>query len=255
LAALVYLDTETTGKGKEDRLCQIAMLVEEIETDLFSDQFSESKKPPKIYIDFCKPPLPIGYGAMSIHHITNEMTEDEPTYNESKTAKILNKLNLHDNTLIIHNAPFDMEMLTREGFKWRGKVIDTLRCARHLIDTESHAMQYLRYSLGLYRSEKELCQTLRIKISAHDALGDVIVLYLLAEYLQKEHSINELTELSNKPLLLKTISFGKYKGQTFEDIAKSDRQYLKWLLDSESQKDDKNSDMITTINHYLASGR
>ena len=219
MAALLYLDTETTGNGKDDRLCQVAMLVEESDENLFETQ----KKRVKTHIDFCKPPIPISYGAMSVHNITNEMIIDKPAYNSCKTAGVLNKLNRCENTLIIHNAPFDIAMLEREGFKWRGRVIDTLRCARHVIESDSHALQYLRYSLGLYNQEQELCKKLHKTIKAHDALGDVIVLYLLTQHLQKTHSINELIELSKKPQLLKKISFGKYRGKTYEEIAKTDK--------------------------------
>ena len=54
---LIFLDTETTGTDKDDRLCQIAFKTEAglIVNELFN------------------PGKPISVKAMSIHHITNEM--------------------------------------------------------------------------------------------------------------------------------------------------------------------------------------
>lgn len=45
-------------------------------------------------------------------------------------------------------------------------------------DLESYSLQYLRYYLGIYKKEKD------IEILPHDAMGDVVVLKNLFEYLQ-----------------------------------------------------------------------
>ena len=60
----IFLDTETTGTDKDDRLCQIAFKTEAglIVNELFN------------------PGKPISIEAMSIHHITNEMVMDKPLF-------------------------------------------------------------------------------------------------------------------------------------------------------------------------------
>ena len=56
----IFLDTETTGNGPADRLCQIAFKTKEGLTvhELFN------------------PGMPISVDAMTVHHITNEMVRE-----------------------------------------------------------------------------------------------------------------------------------------------------------------------------------
>lgn len=63
----IFLDTETTGTEKKDRLCQLAYKTET----------------GKIVNQLFKPPLPIAIEPMSIHHITNEMVENKPAFKDS----------------------------------------------------------------------------------------------------------------------------------------------------------------------------
>jgi len=142
MAKYILLDTETTGVEEKDRICQLAFLVLD-------------KSDIKSYDSLCKPPLPINYWAMSVHNITNEDVEDKPSFENCESALKLDELNSEENILIIQNAPFDLGMLKKEGFEWRGKLIDTLRCIKHLEpEHESHSLQYLRYALGFYKDEK-----------------------------------------------------------------------------------------------------
>ncbi len=242
--AFVMLDTETTGAGPADRLCQIAFIVAQNGVELTLHQ------------DLCKPPLPIATGAMAVHHITPEMVENAPEYAACESAARLAELNNGENILVIHNAPFDVAMLEREGVVWQGPVIDTLRCARHLIESESHALQFLRYHLGLYREEPAIADRLGVAIAAHDAAGDVAVLYLLMQHLlesvgKSAAGIEQLVTLSGQPVLLKKFRFGKYKGMAFEEIARSDPGYLDWLLKSEMQKSEPDEDLRHTLESYL----
>jgi len=238
MAKYILLDTETTGTEEKDRICQLAFIVLD-------------KNKTKSYESLCKPPVPIGYFAMSVHNITNEDVEDKPPFEKCESALKLNELNSEENILIIQNAPFDLGMLKKEGFEWKGKLIDTLRCVKHLEpEHESHSLQYLRYALGFYKEEKELADKFGIEIKAHDALGDVIVLNILMKYLVTKvgRDINRLVELTQKPILYETVPFGKYRKKRFEEIAKTDRQYLEWAMKSM----DLDSDMQYTINYYLS---
>ena len=75
---------------------------------------------------------------------------------------------------VAHNAAFDVAILRREGIKPRN-IICTYKVAS-AIDTEErfshYSLQYLRYALGI-----------EIEANAHDAIGDVLVLEALFEYL------------------------------------------------------------------------
>lgn len=237
----ILFDTETTGGGENDRICQIALGI-------------LKKEGCDYYIDYCKPPLPISYGAMAVHGITEEEVADKPFFLDTNSAKLLASLNSQNSVLIAHNAKFDIDMIKKEGIEWGGFVIDTYRCAKHLIDSDSHALQYLRYSLGLYKSEKD-DEANRLKaefgdmMNPHNALFDIYILKKLLFYLiDLTGDYKKLIELTNTPVLLTTMKFGKYKGESFEEIAKKDPSYLKWL---KNNKQDSDQDLEYTLDYYL----
>ncbi|DAB36556.1 MAG TPA: DNA polymerase III subunit epsilon, partial [Sulfurospirillum cavolei] len=170
---IIVLDTETTGMFEKDRICQLSFLVlnEEFEIE-------------EVHDALCKPPLPISYEAMAIHHITHEMVEGEPACVQTKAYKRLLELNSPANILVIQNAAFDLNMLAKEGFASQMNLIDTFRILRALYPNDgSFSLQFKRYQWGLYKEEEGIAQKLGITINAHDALGDVIVLKHLFERL------------------------------------------------------------------------
>ncbi len=225
----VILDTETTGAEEKDRICQLAFLV--ASPRLVGTQIEE------VHEDLCKPPLPISYGAMAVHHITNEMVEKAPECPQSESFRRLEALNTPENLLVIQNAPFDLQMLEKEGFVPKMPIIDTLRCLRHLYpDLESHALQYVRYAFGLYRNEVKEARSIGLKIRAHDALGDVLVLKLLLDRLLLERTPQELVELTKRPITYTRFGFGKYRGEEVSEVARRDPGYLEWLLSKEGEE-------------------
>jgi exodeoxyribonuclease X len=233
---IIILDTETTDLDEQARLVQLAY--KNITT---GDEVCE----------YFKPPVPISYGAMAISHITEATVAGKPTFNGSNFQIDLAKI-LTDNILVAHNAAFDIRILNNEGIK-TNKYIDTLRVARHLIDCEQYKLQYLRYFLKLDAEGQ-----------AHDAMGDIIVLESLFEYLKKivkdkfflnsdSEIFQKMMELTQTPFLLKLFTFGKYNGKTFEEVNKIDQGYLRWLFASESSKgqSNQNEELVYTLKKYL----
>lgn len=235
---LIFLDTETTGNelGK-DRLCQVCYRVgDEIKTEYF------------------KPPVPMTVKSMSITHITDKMLEDKPPFEGSKMKKDLEAL-LKDGVMVAHNAKFDVAMLEAEGLTVP-RYICTLRVARHL-DANAiipeYNLQFLRYYLNL-----------EVEGGAHDAEGDVNVMYALFNRLlskmkekcgSEEKAIERMLEISSTPSLLAKFSFGKYKGQRIEEIFRSDRGYMEWMLRAKSEEGDDNEDLLYTLKYYLEADR
>lgn len=236
---LIFLDTETTGAGPEDRLCQVAY-------SFRGEEFEE----------LFKPPIPIGIEAMSVCHITNKMVEDKKVFQESQMYKNLKKLFSEGNILVAHNAGFDVDMLKKEGLEMP-EVIDTLKVVQHL-DVEAeipkYNMQYLRYYFDLEVEDA----------TAHDALGDIRVLeklfFLLFDKMKEqgkseEEIIKEMIEISARPILIKKFNFGKYNEMKVAEVFQSDRGYLEWLLgekvkvrDSGGENDEN---WIYTLEYYL----
>jgi DNA polymerase-3 subunit epsilon/exodeoxyribonuclease X len=227
---LIFVDTETTGLEKSDKIIAIALIaIDGDEVTIKNDLINDGKKiPPK---------------ASSINHITNEMIKDKPTLQDSDTFKFLELNNIYDHTLISHNINFDLEMLSsNSSFSWQGKIIDTLRVSKHLMpECEEFSLQFLRYELKLYKQEKE-------KITPHDALSDARVTKLLYETLLELAPKEKLQELTGQNVLMQKFEFGKYTGKYIEEISMIDRGYLEWML---SNIMDLDEDLRYSIKYYL----
>jgi len=224
----IILDTETTGTAESDRIIQLGFMV------LGSATI-------EVQNEFCNADVPISYGAMEVHGITPEMIEGKLSCAETQAYKRLEELNTPENVMIIHNAPFDIAMLEKEGFELQMQLIDTLRCAKHIFeDEEAHRLQYFRYKMGLYKLESAEAKKLGVEIKAHDAIGDVLVLKLFLTELRKktqelypdENPVTKLIELTKKPVFVKVLRFGKHKGKKLEDVALEDPGYLQWMKKS-----------------------
>ena len=244
MAKYIILDTETTGAGESDRVIQLGYIV-------------LGTKEIEVHNEFCSTEVPISYGAMEVHNITPDMIENKPLCQDTRAYQRLQELNSEKNFLIIHNAPFDIGMLQKEGFEVKMQVIDTLRVAKHLFpDEEAHRLQYFRYKMGLYKEEEQEASRLGILVKAHDAIGDVLVLKLLLSQLRKsveeqfvgENAVEKMVELTNTPIMIKTFRFGKYKGKTLEEVAQNDAGYLRWMLSGMENLDE---DMRYSINTLL----
>jgi DNA polymerase III epsilon subunit family exonuclease len=244
MATYVLFDTETTGNQESDRIIQIgAMIV-------------HSKDHIDIYDELCSSDEPIKIEAMEVHNITPDMIENKPPFAQTKFATDINHYNNPSNYLIAHNISFDLGMLQKEGFESQYTIIDTLRCAKHLLpNSPAHRLQYLRYSLGLYKIEQQEASNLGITIKAHDAIGDVLVMKLLLSHLvkltQEQYSginpMQKLAELTKTPVLMSEFKFGKYKNERIDEIASQDIGYLKWMRNNL----DLDEDMKYTLDFYL----
>jgi len=233
---LIFFDTETTGNTENDFLVQIAYKCgEENFTGLY------------------KPPVKIPPEASAVHHITDKMLTEKPTFKESTDQPIIKKLfEDKDSVVIAHNAPFDLMIIKKEEII-PNKFICTLRVARELDKEgkiEKYNLQYLRYLLDL-----------DVEATAHDALGDVLVLEKLfarllkklieTENLNEAEAIEKMIEISSHPSLLRSFNFGKHLGKKIEDVLATDRGYLEWLLAQKLESDQIDEDWIYTLKHHL----
>ncbi len=232
---LIFLDTETTGIEKTDRLAQVCYRVGD-----------------EVKVGYFKPPLPMSVKSMSITHITNKMLADKQPFIGSEFAYTLQTL-LSTGVLVAHNALFDLEMLKREGMEIP-KFICTLRVARHLDSggiIPEYNLQYLRYYLDL-----------EVSGNAHDAEGDVHVLYAVFQRLlskiqettgDEDSAIQKMIEISSVPSLYKKFNFGKYKDKMIAEVVQTDRGYLEWLLKQKRESGEDDVDWMYTLEYYLNS--
>ncbi|MFZ2226776.1 MAG: exonuclease domain-containing protein [Candidatus Moraniibacteriota bacterium] len=236
---LIFLDTETTGTGPNDRLCQVAYKFQGQEFD-----------------ELFRPPVPIEIDAMAVSHITNKMVADKEAFVDSAMHRHLAEIFSGDKILVAHNAGFDVEMLRRENLAI-AKIIDTLKLAQYLDvsgEIPRYSMQYLRYYHDLDVTDAP----------AHNALGDIRVLEKLFDYyfekmLEKSGDVakvlEEMLAVSSRPILIKKFNFGKYNGEKIADVAQRDRNYLRWLLSEKIKVRDSGGEndenWIYTLEHYL----
>ncbi len=236
---LIFLDTETTGMGPDDRLCQVA--------------YSFGGKEAKASF---KPPLPISIDAMAVTHITNRMVADREPFADSEMFHELARIFADGAVLVAHNAPFDVEILKRERLDVR-ESIDTFKLAHHLDpagEIPRYGLQYLRYYHDLDVEDA----------SAHDALGDVRVLRKLFEFefakmlaVSGDESavLDKMIGISSRPILIRKFNFGKYVGEAVAKVAQEDAGYLSWLLNQKvmarERGEDNDEDWIYTLDYYL----
>lgn len=229
----IFLDTETTGIGEDDRLCQLAYVL-------------EGGVP---FEGLFKPPVPITIESMAITHITEKMVADKEAFNTSETCQELrNLLAEPDMCFVAHNAQFDLGMLKKESIV-PSRFICTMKVARFL-DEEGKlgnvTLQYLRYFHGI-----------DMKATAHDALGDIMVLenvfYKLRTLLfetgvPKEKLDDKMIEISMNPILYRYMPFGKHKGVKLADVP---YDYMEWM----NRQPDLDENMRYTVNYYFDSKR
>lgn len=231
----LYFDTETTDVQIKD-LLQLAFITDD--ENIW-------------YNEFYKPIQDITPMAMSIHNITPEMVKDKPHFEDSPLPKEHLDPNFKGNSLkeylefladeyiwVAHNVAFDLEVMEKKGIKIP-KNICTLKLARHSItngakDYESYKLQYLRYGLGLYKTEDSS------HITAHDALSDVYFLRDLFHYIQQNTKLTpeQMILISKEPQIIREIRFGKYSGMSLYEIAKIDRAYLEWIAEKMTDNQD-----------------
>jgi len=222
---ILFLDTETTGVNTEtDHICEIAFLL---------STYDGFKRFPRCDIalqELILPAVPIPPEASAIHHITNEMLEGKPSITEM--SENINEIVSQADFICAHNAPFDLKLLKRQlpdifGNTNEDTILDSLRLSRHIWPAiPSHSLQALRYRFNLGT---------HISGDAHRAMFDTelarsLVEYILMNSIASQKSWTDLVTFTQSALEVKIFTFGKYKGKLVEDIAASDKDYVKWLL-------------------------
>ena len=160
-----------------------------------------------------RPDRPISPQAMAIHRITEEY--------------------------VAHNASFDRRVLPEMHGEW----ICTMKLARRL-------WPGIKYSnMGLYKSRK-LNVTTPPGLHHHRALYDCyITAALLLDIINVSGwTPDEMADITGRPALLTTFTFGKYRGKAVAEIAENDPGYLRWLFNN---LDRMSPELRLTLRHYL----
>ena len=222
---LVILDTETTGLDSEtDRVVELAAVRLEKVDNVWSVVSERSC--------LVNPGRPIPAAASAVHHLTDADVADARNLEEAiEYVGIQEK-----DVLAAHNADFDKSMLPTLGNRpW----ICTWKVANKVItDAPSYGNQVLRYHLDLKVEGGQGRDG-----QPHSALYDARTTAQLMLRLLTEKTAKEMVEITQDPVLLKRIPFGKHRGLPFTEVP---RNYLEWL----KGRPDLDRDLKHTLEHH-----
>ena len=198
----IVLDTETTGLDPEtgDRIVEIGCveLINHVPTG-------------KTYHQYLNPERSMSQEVIAVHGLTEEFLSDKPKFAEIADDFLAF---VGSDTLVIHNAPFDMKFLNFELQKANrplltfDRVLDTLVMARQ---------KYPGSRVNL----NELCKRFSVDASrrtVHGALLDSELLadVYLAMILDKELKFAQPVEKQEKKTVLKNVSRETLTPRKFE---------------------------------------
>jgi exodeoxyribonuclease X len=175
--------------------------------------------------------------AQACHHIRADMlTQERGAIKRYDAVRLLLDHIEPGTFMVAHNADFDSKFLPEIISPW----ICTFRAAKHVWPgAPGYSNQVLRYWLKL---EPDL----PTGKYPHQALYDVSVTVGILRKMLERHTPEQLLKLSKTPVRLKTIGFGKHRGQDFNQIP---RDYLQWLRKQQGL----DSDLIHTLDSLLKS--
>lgn len=159
----VYLDTETTGLVGS-RLIELCYWVEDA---------------PAPVVLRCKPPVAIELDAMVVHGITEADVAMLLPFKEQACYQEIKELLEHPDTVVVaHNASFDIGVLEREGIVVKKSICTKELAKKKWPKAPKHRLQHLRYWLDI------IVPVSSPAVTAHSALGDVLVLRALWDKLR-----------------------------------------------------------------------
>lgn len=220
----VYIiDIECTGLDPAtDAILEIAVA-----------QLSQERKIKNSHARLVNPGRPIPPESSAIHHLIDEDVKDEKFIGD--VISVFDGAHAY----VAHNAAFESSFLTP---LWGAKQwICTMKCAlRVWPEAPGHSNQVLRYWLGL----NDPMGISRHEINPHRALSDCYTTAAIFVRLLDHASWAQLVQWSAEPALYTKFSFGKHKGQRYDE---TDPSYLRWIVD----KSDLDEGIKFSAKHWL----
>lgn len=212
----ICFDCETTGlEPNNDRIIEIAVC---------KFTFNEILESFETLID---PERTIPPNTTAIHHITDDMVVGKP-----KAAQVMPTVlkMIGDHIVIGHGIQLDVSFIAEECKRGcipcnlpKNRYLDTLRMARLYGESPVNSLQRLRQHFNIAEE------------GAHRAMSDVIVNIEVFKYLSEGFkTTQDLLKRLEKPILLRAMPLGKYKGRAFADIP---LEYLQWAAHKDFDQD------------------
>jgi len=216
---LVVFDSETTG-FKRNHLVEIAAVIYTPDGEKYT------------YHSRCKPSSPIEDGAAAVHGLTNFMVKNERPDTEVFAEFWSDIQEVHNpnlSTLVLggHNSAFDMRVIRGYApIPMETPVLCTMKLGRlYSPESPNHKLVTLHEYLGCTGDYK-----------AHSALDDVYMSFNILQHYMTKLGLGylDLALGQTAPPKLKTVPFGKHKGDCFSVVPASYMHYMLGLSDMDA---------------------
>lgn len=245
---LIVIDTETTGLFEDGEPEPRVVEVAAVELALGRGKAWEVGS---FLHTLVNPGIAIPATARAVHHISDADVKKAPLLREVLLGPW--GLFVRGEQKAAHNAAYDARLFP-SGPQW----ICTWRCARHVWpDLPSHGNQVIRYTVpGVAEAIEGYLAALPKKVRdlpPHRALPDAVVTAHVLLALLRERGAEELLDLTQAPILERTIRFGMHRGTPWAEVPAS---YLQWILrQNEANPDAWDRDVVHTAEHHYRSHR
>lgn len=199
-------DTETTGLTQPAGAVELGLL--QIDENLNILRQHESLVNPGILIE---------PGASEIHKITDDMLIEAPTVEAFFQEMRDDGADFSDVCFIAHNERYDFPFYAPH------MQINLRLCTLALARRDLRGL--MNYKLGTVAMH---CGVHVPEDKAHTAMGDVLAVYGILKAIVEStgRSLPTLMGVMSKPVMLHTMSFGKFQGRSIMSIPRKDRDYM-----------------------------
>lgn len=228
---IIFFDLETTGVDTaNDRIVEISLVKIGVDG-------TKSVKTRRI-----NPEMHIPEAATAVHGITDEDVKDEPTFRQ--IAKSLAQYIEGCDFGGFNSNRFDLPVLVEE-FMRAGVDVDFKR--RKYVDVQN--IFHKKEQRTLVAAYKFYCD--KDLDNAHSAEADTLATYEVLEaqierYPDIGDTVEQLSEFSSNGTIVdfagrlalndkgeEVFTFGKYRGQSVEEIFRKEPSYYKWMMDGD----------------------
>lgn len=225
---IAFIDLETTGVNlSTDRIVEIAIV------KILPDGSRQTKR------KLINPQMPIPAASSAIHHITDEMVKDEPSFKQvaNELKQFIENCDLGGYNSNRFDIPLLMEEFLRAG-------VDVDLTKRKMVDVQHIFYQMEPRTLSAavkFYCGKEL-------EDAHSAEADInatidVLLAQMDRYKNLGNSVDSVVAAIGEEKLIdyarrfiydeqgrEIFNFGRYKGQVIGDVLKKDTSYYDWMM-------------------------
>lgn len=227
LTLIRVADTETTDIDLPAEMVEIGWT----DVRLFAGGWEIERGPVSALVN---PGMPIKFGAMATHHISQAEAETGIDPDEARR-----RVESGADYLCSHNNEFDRKFIPGNRLPW----ICTYKVAKTVWpNLQSHKNGAIRYELDLCIGDERA-------EPSHRAGPDTWVTAHILLKLLPLLTLQEMVTISRNPLLMEKINFGQHDGARFVDLPDS---YLDWMINkSDMPNDPKKVDVVFTARQEI----